>query len=125
MVWSTWFLISLEICSTAFAASLHQPIRYHGIGPRDTVSAEINAFVSNLSLSSSQAQSLESTYSGDSDLVNFLSGKNYSQTALTSLACYTAGFVLGSDSVDQPVSAAEADENWSVFFIFSLAEANR
>ena len=116
---STLFTVLLGTCYTASAVSLPNvvdaSIHLDGLTPRDSVSSQINAFVGNLSLSSSQVQSLASTYLSNQDLVNYLSSKNFTETALTTLACYTAQFIFGSGAVQSPASTAEADENWSVF----------
>ncbi|MCJ1405575.1 hypothetical protein MMC11_008803 [Xylographa trunciseda] len=112
MLRSFWFSVLQGISAATAAASAFKQDAHHLVS-RDNVSGEMYAFISSMSLSSSQVQSIASTYEQNSDLVAFLEGKSYSQAALTSLACYSARFVLGSGSVDAPVNATEADTNWS------------
>ncbi|KAL9079555.1 MAG: hypothetical protein Q9157_001552 [Trypethelium eluteriae] len=99
----SWSAALLGICGAAAA-----------VPPAGEIPSKINAFILSLpGLPPTQVRALTSTYSASSDVVGYMSGKPYSQNALTSLACFTAQFVLGNDSVGIPVSAQEADDNWS------------
>ncbi|KAI9687377.1 MAG: hypothetical protein M1822_002420 [Bathelium mastoideum] len=81
------------------------------------MSANLETLAESLQLSPTQAHSLTSNLSSDSDFAAFLAGDDYDAV---SLSCVAAKTVLDHDSVDtKPLNVSNVDVNWLASLIFS------